>query len=138
MKGMTVGQLQKYLNVLRLEKALKLIQAPGNFKFGMDGLLCWLPLAKYCAWKFICSCVLFVVSVFAEPLQIVEHPCPKKSVEEGQTFTLNCRATGFPYPRYVWFRGNTQINPDSSEDGKLKVEGARYRVIFMAAFVMID
>ena len=37
------------------------------------------------------------------------HPVPEQSVTEGESWTINCEAEGFPYPHYQWYKENDEM-----------------------------
>lgn len=44
-----------------------------------------------------------------EPLVIKEQPHPNLEIPEGMKLELKCTASGFPYPEYVWFKGDKEV-----------------------------
>ncbi|XP_013379500.1 mucosa-associated lymphoid tissue lymphoma translocation protein 1 homolog [Lingula anatina] len=44
-----------------------------------------------------------------EPVKICKEPVASVVLEEGDTLTLECEATGFPFPRYQWFNGQAEV-----------------------------
>ncbi|XP_067665150.1 mucosa-associated lymphoid tissue lymphoma translocation protein 1 homolog isoform X2 [Haliotis asinina] len=45
-----------------------------------------------------------------EPIEINEQPESQLKLYAGEKLVLHVRATGFPYPRYQWFKGDTRID----------------------------
>ncbi|XP_046543152.1 mucosa-associated lymphoid tissue lymphoma translocation protein 1 homolog isoform X3 [Haliotis rubra] len=45
-----------------------------------------------------------------EPIEIQEQPESLQKLYAGEKLVVFVRATGFPYPRYQWFKGDTRID----------------------------
>jgi len=43
------------------------------------------------------------------PLSIVDQPVSNIVLREGDQLVLSCKATGFPYPHYTWFKEQQQV-----------------------------
>ncbi|GAB1609172.1 mucosa-associated lymphoid tissue lymphoma translocation protein 1 homolog [Argonauta hians] len=60
-----------------------------------------------------------------EPVRIVRQPKEVKGLKEGDILCLDVAATGFPYPRYQWFKDDDVINGATQSElliGNISVE----------------
>jgi len=57
-----------------------------------------------------------------EELVITVQPESSVVAVEGSAVELYCEATGFPYPVYEWFKGQTQIRTAVSNTGRLVID----------------
>ena len=55
----------------------------------------------------------------AEPVFITEHP-RSVQLQCGQDLVLRCEATGFPRPRYQWFKDRIQLPDQLANEISLK------------------
>jgi hypothetical protein len=63
-----------------------------------------------------------------EDVTIILQPEPFVKVKEGQQLVMSTEATGFPYPRYMWYRFDNKANesvPTSHTQASLRIPQAR-------------
>ena len=70
------------------------------------------------------------------PLEIQEQPKDKVEIDEGTTLKIQCKASGFPYPEYVWFVGDKEMSCCS--DGVLKIKNIRWDFAFTNIIYIIN
>ena len=49
------------------------------------------------------------LGLVAEDLRITQNPIDV-TVDQGKTLRLECKSVGFPYARYIWFRGKVELS----------------------------
>ncbi|CAL1265390.1 unnamed protein product [Larinioides sclopetarius] len=50
-----------------------------------------------------------------EPLLIIEQPEPDINVNEGERFSITCKASGYPHPEYQWLKNNQELLLEGEE-----------------------
>lgn len=58
-----------------------------------------------------------------EDLHITKDVTNNVTVDQGGRMRLECKAGGFPYPKYIWFKGKTQLY--GGHDGVLTIDPVR-------------
>ncbi|KAK2181005.1 hypothetical protein NP493_416g02032 [Ridgeia piscesae] len=56
-------------------------------------------------------------------LHITQDVTKNVTVDQGRVIRLECKAVGFPYPKYIWFHGKKQIH--GGHDGILIIDPVR-------------
>ena len=60
-----------------------------------------------------------LLGLVAEDLQITQDLIEAVTVDQGKVLRLECKGVGFPYARYIWFRGKAELS--GGYDGVLTI-----------------
>ncbi|XP_054000117.1 mucosa-associated lymphoid tissue lymphoma translocation protein 1-like [Hylaeus anthracinus] len=60
------------------------------------------------------------VQICPLPVTIEEQPQPILEIKNGESFTISCKANGYPEPCYQWFHDNTKLEGESSNTLHIK------------------